>query len=395
MIAYFDCFSGISGDMTLGAFVSLGVPIEWLEKQLHSIPLPEIELTTEPISRHGISANQVNVHAKSSAKARDYNSIATLIKNSPLHSTVKAKSLDIFDRLATAEAHIHGRPKGKVHFHEVGGLDAIADVVGTALCIEYLKIDQVIASAIPLGKGFVECSHGTLPVPAPATLAILKDIPVYGARINQEIVTPTGAAIIASLAESFGEIPNMMVEAIGYGAGKREIEDRPNLLRVLIGKSARISGDSHLAGHTETIGVVETCVDDMNPEHIGFMMDRLYEDGALEVYLLPVFTKKNRPGTMIQVLCRLENKNVVLQRILSETTSLGARYYNTQRLTLVREGITIKSPFGKIQAKRVTDLSGAARIVPEYEVCRKIALEKNIPIKDVYTSIFRESKVQS
>lgn len=387
MIAYFDCFCGISGDMTLGAFIDIGVPLSWLKDSLTKIPLKDFDLSAESISRSGIKAQRVHVITKNTSRSRHYAEIKDLVKNSPLPKKVKEKSLEIFERLAIAEAEIHGQPKEKVHFHELGGIDAIVDIVGTALCLEYLCIEKVVASKIPLGNGFVSCRHGTLPVPAPATLSILKGTPVYGTEIPYELVTPTGAAIITSLADSFGNIPDMIVEKTGYGAGKRELKTIPNLLRIIIGTSA-----NHMSDYQkDRISVVETCIDDMNPEFFGFVMDRLFDEGALDVYLIPVVMKKNRPGTMLQVLCMEDRKKSIINRILSETTSLGVRYYDVQRTKLVRENITIKTSYGNIQVKRVKDPSGSVRLVPEYEVCKKIALEKEIPLKTVYDTIIKET----
>ena len=291
------------------------------------------------------------------------------------------------ETFAEVESGIHGCSKEKVHFHEVGGIDAIVDIVGTALCIEYLGIKNVIASRIPLGTGFVSSRHGILPVPAPATLAILKDVPVYGTGIEHELVTPTGAAIITTLAKSFGTMPDMIVGRTGYGAGEKDIESIPNLLRVITGTVL----DRQKGYSKDTIVVVETCIDDMSPEVFGFIMDRLFEDGALDVYWVPIFMKKNRPGTMIQVLCRRNHQEKIIHRILSETTSLGVRYYDADRAELARDSITVKTIFGNMQVKRVKDLNGNFRIVPEYEVCKRIALEKNIPFRVVYDTISKEA----
>ncbi len=353
--------------------------------------LPHVELSAEPVFRNGITAQSVHVRTEDEVVSRDYNQIKSLIENSSLSGRVKGLSLDIFEKIARAEAQIHGCSKDKVHFHEVGGIDAIVDIVGTALCVEYLGIEKVISSKIALGQGFLTCRQGTLPVPAPATLAILENIPIYGSGINHELVTPTGAAIIATLADAFEDMPNMTIAKTGYGAGKRELEKIPNILRVITGHLDPFELDRQTGPQNETIGVVETCVDDMNPELLGFMMERLYEDGALEVYLIPIYMKKNRPGTMVQVLCRAEQSDVFIERILSETTSLGVRFYKTQRLTLFREPIMLDTPFGEIQVKRIRDLSGTVRIVPEYEVCRKIAVEKKMPLRIVYETIIKNS----
>lgn len=387
MLAYFDCFCGISGDMTLGAFIDIGVPLSWLKDSLKKLPLKDFDISVESIFRSGIKAKSVNVLTKDNLKSRHYAEIKALVQNSHLSRKVKQRSLEIFERLATAESEIHGQPKEKVHFHETGGIDAIVDIAGTALCLEYLGIEKVIASRIPLGTGFVSCQHGTLPVPAPATISILKGVPVYGTKIPHELVTPTGAAIITSITDSFENIPDMIVKKTGYGAGKRNLKTIPNLLRIIIGTPA-----NHMSDYQQDrISIVETCIDDMNPEFFGFLMERLFEEGAIDVYLIPVFMKKNRPGTMVQVLCMENRKKSIINRILSETTSLGVRYYDVQRAKLVRKQINVKTTYGIIKAKEIQQSNGSFRIVPEYEVCKKIALEKNIPIRIVYDTIAKEA----
>ncbi len=387
MLAYFDCFSGISGDMTLGALLDLGVPVKWLQERLKKIPLKTFDLKVDQKLKNGLKAQNVYVQVKDDGKSRNYKQIKRLIQASPLTDGVKNKSLKIFKKIASAEAKIHQCPIEEVHFHEVGGVDAIVDIVGTALCLEYLGIKRIIASAIPLGRGFVSCSHGTIPIPAPATIEILKDVPLYGTQLEHELVTPTGAAIIASISDSFGVIPLMTVEKIGYGAGKKDLGGRPNMLRVITGTAIDSRMENHTGYQMDRIVVVETCIDDMNPEIFGFLMDRLFEDGALDVLWVPVYMKKNRPGTMIQVMCVDEIKDMVIDRILSETTSLGIRYYDVQRRFLERQRIKIITEYGKLYVKQVKNLNGSVRIVPEYEVCKKIASEKNIPIRKVYDTI--------
>jgi hypothetical protein len=384
--AYFDCFSGISGDMTLGALIDLGTPVEWLQDELSRLPLNGFKLSTAPVMRNGIQATFVTVEIENSEHSRDYKKIKSLIEACPLSDAVKSKSLTIFERLALAEAGIHGCAPEEVHFHEVGGIDAIVDIVGSALCLEKLGIDRVISSRIPLGSGFLDCQHGKLPVPAPATIEILKDVSVFGTDVDAELVTPTGAAIIASLAASFGPLPPMHVKKTGYGAGQRELADRPNLLRIITGTAAD-PAEGLLA---DQIIILETCIDDMNPEFFGFIMERLYAEGALDVYWIPVYMKKNRPGTLIQVLCEEGGKDRLIQRILSETTSLGVRYYKATRKLLAREQLTVKTSFGKIQVKRVKDPDGGERFVPEYDVCREIAMKRNLPLRVVYETITRE-----
>jgi uncharacterized protein (TIGR00299 family) protein len=337
--------------------------------------------------RNGIRAKLVTVEVKDRDHPRDYKKIKSLLENCPLSDAVKSRSLTIFERLALAEADIHGCTPDEVHFHEVGGVDAIVDIVGTALGLEKLGINQVISSRIPLGSGFVDCQHGKLPVPAPATIEILKAVTVYGTDVAHELVTPTGAAIITSLAESFGPFPAMRVEKTGYGAGQRELADRPNLLRIITGSPAA-SADGL---STDEIIILEACIDDMNPELFGYIMERLFSDGALDVYWIPLHMKKNRPGTMAQVLCEEADKDRLIQRLLSESTSLGVRYYKARRKLLARERLTIQTSLGEIQVKRVKDPDGNERLVPEYDVCREIALKRNLPLRVVYDTIAKEA----
>jgi len=390
MIIYFDCISGSSGDMTLGAFIDLGVPVEWLKETLAGMPLTGFNISVTSEKRNGIAAKSVHVHTEDDTGSRSYGQIQELIGKSQLPESVKDLSLKIFGRIAEAEAGIHDHSIENVHFHEVGSMDAIVDIVGTALCVEHTGVKKMIASRIPLGSGFTECSHGTIPVPAPATIEILKNIPVYGTGIKHELVTPTGAAIIATLAESYQDIPEMLVQKIAYGAGKREMEERPNVLRLVKGTETFSEKNAVPYKDNDFIIIVETNIDDMNPEIYGYLMERLFDDGALDVCIFPVFMKKNRPGNMVQVLCRQEATETIIHRILSETTSLGVRYYTARRETLVREKAKVDTSFGGIYIKRVVGPDGETSIVPEYEVCRKIAIENNIPIIDVYNLIAKE-----
>ena len=389
MIAYFDCFSGISGDMTLGAFIDLGVSSEWLKAQFEALALPGFELAVGTVTRNGICAKNVQIQIKEDAGSRNYKVIIGIIEKSSLSSKVKETSLSIFEKIAEAEAKIHGCPKDQVHFHEVGGIDSLVDIVGTALCVEYLKIEKVMASPIPLGRGFVDCAHGTLPLPAPATLDILKGVPIYGTKIPHELVTPTGAAIIVTLADSFEAMPDMIIEKTGYGAGKHTFEGIPNLLRIVMGTRSVFSGKSRKGHQEDRIVMVETCIDDMNPEVFGFLMERLFEKGALDVFWIPIFMKKNRPATMVKVLCSEDLCERVTDCILSETTSTGVRFYPAKRRMLRRERIVVNTAFGEIAAKQMIELDGSIRIVPEYEICKKIALEKNLPLRVVYDTILK------
>jgi len=393
MLAYFDCFSGISGDMTLGALVDLGVPIEWLKDQLGRLPLQNFDVTVTSVHRNGIHAKLVHVAADDDNTSRNFSQIRALIENSPLTDRVKSTSLKIFIKLAEAEARIHGCSLEEVHFHEVGGVDAIVDIVGTALGLEYLAIEKIIASPIPLGKGFVTCSHGKLPVPVPATLGILKDLPVYGTTIPHELVTPTGAAIISASAQGFAAMPNMIIRKTGYGAGQRDLADQPNLLRIILGSEPRAETGLSAEFQEDRIEIIETSIDDMNPELFGHLMDRLFEDGALDVCWIPIHMKKNRPGTMLQVLCKRDKRNILIHRILSESTTLGVRYYESRRRLLWRDQLEVETSYGKLAVKRVKDPQGTIRIIPEYEVCQRIARERDLPLRIVYDTVAREAAV--
>jgi uncharacterized protein (TIGR00299 family) protein len=391
MLAYFDCFSGISGDMTLGALIDLGVPIHWLKDRLRSIPLTDFDITATAVHRNGIHATSVRVDAFENKTSRNFSEIRRLIQDSPLPDTVKLTGVQMFEKIAKAEARIHSCSPEEVHFHEVGGIDAIVDIVGTVLCLDYLGIKKILASRIPMGKGFVTSRHGKIPVPAPATVAILEGVPVYGANIPHELVTPTGAAIIVTLAQSFETLPDMVIKQTGYGAGQRDLEERPNLLRIIMGLESDLVTDLPDETRTDKISILETCIDDMSPEVFGYLMDRLFEDGALDVYWIPIHMKKNRPGTMLQVLCKNEVRDDLIHRILLETTTLGVRYYESCRRLLWRDNLDLKTAYGTISVKRVKDPQGNVRIVPEYEVCRKIALEKDIPLRTVYDTLARQA----
>jgi uncharacterized protein (TIGR00299 family) protein len=391
MIAYFDCFSGISGDMTLGALIDLGVPAGWLKESIAALPLSGFDILVSEVEYNGIRARRVEVAAPDDHHHRHYADIRELIGKSPLPEKARRTALDVFRRLAEAEGGVHGCSPEEVHFHEVGGVDAIVDVVGAALGMEYLGVTEAAASPVPTGSGYVDCRHGRLPVPAPATVALLKGVPVTGGGAAYELTTPTGAAIVSTLAASFGPMPAMTVRGAGYGAGRRNLEPGPNLLRIVIGERSE-SAALDLGGfRQDRIVIVEAGIDDMNPEVFGYVMDRLFEDGALDVAWIPVQMKKNRPGTMLQVLCRRERLEAVARRVLNETTSLGVRYYEAGRFLVERDQVTVESSFGRIPVKRIRYPLGEVRFAPEYEVCRRIALEKGVPIRTVYEIIAREA----
>ncbi len=388
MIAYFDIFSGISGDMTLGAFVDLGVPVKWLESKLQTTLSSEVTINSETILKNGLSAQNLIVKSLDNSHPRDYQKITKLISESAFSMRVKDLSLAAFEKIAAAEAKIHSKDIGNVHFHEVGAVDSIVDIIGTFLCIEYLNIDTIYASKIVLGSGLVECSHGIIPIPAPATLAILKGVPVKPHEGSGEMVTPTGAAIITTLTEEFGKMPEMRIKNIGYGAGKNDLESRiPNLLRIIVGEDGNDNGKRDGQIIEEELYVIETTIDDMPPEYSGYIFEKLFNTGALDVCHIPVQMKKNRPGTRVEVICKKENLYNIIDIIFQESTTTGIRFHKVKRAILKRERVKIKTKFGEIFAKKVTNPDNSIEIMPEYEEMKKIAKNKNIPLKKVYSQV--------
>ena len=376
--AYLDCFSGISGDMFLGALLDAGLPLEILKEALHSLPLKGYRLETQREERGHLFGTRFLVEVdKDEQVERGIEDIEKIIEAGRLSDDVKQKSIEIFEAIAREEAMIHNRAREEIHFHEVGAADSIIDIVGTMVGIEFFNIDVISASSLPLGSGFVETAHGKIPLPAPATMALLKGLPVYDSGLAYELVTPTGAALIKGLASAFGAMPSMIVEDVGYGVGSRNLPDRPNLLRILIGRN-------RIEEQIDTVVILEANLDDTNPEWMGFLMDRLFEAGALDVVFCPVQMKKNRPGILIQVLGKPHQRDSLMDILFRETTTLGVRFRYSQRKVLLRDTDEIESPWGKIRAKKVLREDGSVFFLPEYEACRKIAEENRIPIKEIY-----------
>lgn len=303
--------------------------------------------------------------------------IREIILKSDLSEQVKTKSINIFENLAKAEGKIHNRPPEDVHFHELGAVDSIIDIVGTVFAIECMCIDSISASTIPLGSGFVDCAHGRMPVPAPATLDLLKGIPVFDSGVSYEMVTPTGAALVTGLAKSFGTMPPMTIHEVGYGVGSRDLPDRPNLLRLLI-------GEQNPEQNLDTVLIIETDLDDVSPEWLGYIMDRLFEAGALDVTFHPVHMKKNRPGTHVEIIGRPEQKDSLMDILFRESMTLGIRFRYSQRSVLERSVEEMESPWGIIRVKKVVDRHGATLILPEYEACREAALKTDRPLRDIF-----------
>lgn len=390
MLAYFDCFSGISGDMTLGALIDLGVPVDKLEHDLALLLTEPFSLQVTPVERHGIRALHCEVVAEKRSPSRHYADIRKLIGYSGLPESVKKTALAIFHKIAVAEAGIHGEVVDAVHFHEVGALDSIVDIVGSVLGLAHLGVTRVMASSLPQGRGFVDCRHGRLPLPAPATLSLLQGIPVHGVDVEGELVTPTGAAIMATLGERFGAMPAMKIKAVGYGAGQRNYPDHPNLLRVMIGNplTPGCEQDGYLV---DTVHVIETTIDDMNPEIFGYLMEELFASGALDVVWIPVYMKKNRPGTLVQVLGHASHVDTLRNILFKETTTIGLRVSTARRWMLPRETLTLSLPVGRVALKRITIPDGEIRWVPEYESCRRVAREQDISIRRAYERIAGEA----
>jgi hypothetical protein len=384
-IAYFDCFSGVSGDMALGALIDLGVPVEDLITGMKQIKaLKEWSIETRRERRSAIEGTRVLISAGEQPH-RKFSDIQALFDESSLDPGVREKSLAVFARLADAEARVHGVPPESVHFHEVGAIDSILDIAGVIFCLEYLKIERIYSSSLPLGRGFAKTQHGTVPLPAPATSILLSGAAVHGSTIERELVTPTGAAILATLAEAYGPIPPMTLIATGYGVGTHPASDPPNLLRVLLGEEKIILPVRDLL-------LIETNIDDMNPEFYNYVSGKLFALGALDVSVIPAQMKKNRPGVLLRVLVEPALETAAAGIIFSETTSLGVRVMEVRRIELPREEKVASTIFGPCRMKRVVLPNGGERLIPEYEECKRIAEQTGTPLPDVYRRVTESAK---
>jgi pyridinium-3,5-bisthiocarboxylic acid mononucleotide nickel chelatase len=382
---YFDCFAGASGDMILGAMVAAGVDTSVLTDQLALLGASNYEIRFETVNRSGISATYARIRVETEHAHRHLGDIIQIIDNSRLSDTVKKRAAAIFSRLAEAEARVHNEPVEKIHFHEVGALDAIIDVVGAAVCFELLGIERFACSALHVGSGTVEMAHGRFPVPPPAVVELLKGAPVYSTDIKGELVTPTGAAIISTVCTEFGSIPKMKLETTGYGAGTREYVKFPNVLRVLIGE------DETTTTVNERLWMVETNVDDLSPQIFGHVMERALETGALDCYFTPIQMKKSRPGVLLSILCRDADRDALSQMIFAETTTLGVRSYEVERRALERETVRVETQYGPIDVKVARMNGRVVNRMPEYEQCREAARAANIPLMVVEEAARMES----
>ncbi len=392
---YFDCFAGVSGDMIIGALVDLVVDAESLKAQLTSLNLSGCEIKTERVKRSGIAAVKFNVEVDQSAQpARSLDDIKEIINRSLLSEQVKARSIRAFELLAEAEARVHATTPDKVHFHEVGAVDSIIDTVGAMIGFEMLDVEKFFCSPMRIGHGSIETEHGRLPIPAPATAELLRGVPVYAGDIEGEFVTPTGAAIVVSLCEKFGPLPEIRIEKTGFGAGSRNPRGLPNALRLILGEVAQ---SSHLDGASleriemqsatpTRVMVIETNIDDMNPQVFGFVMDRAFELGALDAFLTPVQMKKSRPGNLLTILCEPLRLDAMIEMLLSETTTLGVRYYEAQRRVLERAIEFVETRYGCVRVKVARDGARTLHFQPEYKDCARIASDAGVPLIEVQSA---------
>jgi uncharacterized protein (TIGR00299 family) protein len=375
--AYFDCFSGASGDMILGALIDAGLSPQRLREELKKLRIPTVHLRVKKVLKRGISGTQVIVEGRTEKRShRNLKEVLQILGRSRVDSEVKAKSEEVFRRIASVEAKIHQIPEEEVHFHELGGLDSIVDIVGSIWGIRALGIDKIHVSKVNVGGGFVKCEHGVLPVPAPATLSLMKGRPIYSSGVERELLTPTGAALLTTLGSEFGSMPRIHVKRIGYGAGRDDLP-HPNLLRLMVGTSESISGK-------ETVAVIETNIDDMNPQLYDYVMEKLLAMGVLEVFITPILMKKNRPGHLLTVISPSGKLPSVSKFLFRETTTLGLRWREEEREKADREILSFQTKHGRVRFKLARWEGRMVNLSPEYDDCKRLALEKGVPLKEVF-----------
>ena len=382
-IAYFDCFSGASGDMILGSLIDAGLSRRGLREELKKLRIPNVRLKTERVLKAGLAATQVIVEGKNEKRThRNLIEILRIIERSRVETYVKEKSKEIFRRIARVEGEIHRTPMEEIHFHEVGGLDSIVDIVGSVWGIRQLGIEKIYVSKVNVGGGFVKCEHGILPVPAPATLSLMEGKPIFSSGVERELFTPTGAAILTTLGSGFGSMPPINIERIGCGAGRADLP-HPNLLRLIIGTSESAFGK-------ERVVVIETNIDDMNPQFYDYVMEKLFALKVLEVFVTPILMKKNRPGHLLTVICPSEMLASVTEFLLEETTTIGLRWHEEERAKADREIISHRTKYGRIRFKVSRWEGKVVNLSPEYEDCKRLALEKGVPLKQIFEEVKRE-----
>jgi uncharacterized protein (TIGR00299 family) protein len=374
---YLDCFSGVSGDMMLGVLVDLGVEVSHLRRRLRTLPVRGWEIEARPARRARLGGTKVEVEVSGRQPERGIADIRRIIGRSRLSEAVRSRSLKAFERLVKAEARVHRVPPAKVHLHEVGAVDAIVDIVGTMIGLEALGWPRIVCSPLHVGRGTVTMAHGTFPVPPPAVAELLRGRPCYATHVEGELVTPTGAALVTTLATDFGPMPPMRLQKVGYGAGSRQYDTHPNLLRGLYGDLL------DEAAVRETVVVIQTTIDDMNPQLYGHLMERLFAAGALEVFYTPIQMKKNRPGTMATVIVPEQRLEAVTEVIFRETTTIGFRYLPMGRIEMARRTQSVRTPWGPVRMK-ISHYNGEVmQTTPEYEDCRALALAAGVPLKEV------------
>jgi hypothetical protein len=398
-VLYLDCIGGISGDMTLGALLDLGLDLKTLRRELAKLKLDEFEVSARRDQRQAITGMKFEVHVREHHHAHDhgrphehehhgrtYSGIKRLIESSQLADDVKRHAVGAFRRLAVAEGKIHGIEPEKVHFHEVGAVDSIVDFVGACIGLRELGVGKVVASApLRTGFGFVDCAHGRFPVPGPATVELLKGVAIYAGDEEAELITPTGAALLREFAEEFGPMPAMTVQAIGYGLGTRNLPRTPNVLRAVLGETTE-------AKQTDRIVVQETNLDDVTPQVLGDVMERALAAGALDVFHTPIQMKKNRPGVMLSVLCAPEDAERLSRLLLTDTTAFGVRRTEAQRLKLAREVVTVKTAFGAVEVKLGRLDGKVVSASPEFESCKRAAARAKTPVRRVITAALAQAE---
>lgn len=396
---YFDCFAGASGNMILGALVALGVNKNELVEQIRLLDVSDFEIEFTTMDQSGISAIHAAVKITPEHAHRHLRTIEKIINDSRLNESVKTRTIAIFTKLAEAEAKVHGTDASKIHFHEVGAMDAIIDVVGACVGFEILGIEKFACSKIHTGSGFVKMAHGKFPIPPPAVAEILqsKNAPIYQTEIEGELITPTGAAIIATVCDSFGKLPEMKIEKTAYGAGTREYKDFPNALRLILGETENelweeSNGKWKMKNgkSNENLLLLETNIDDLSPEILGFVMERAFESGALDCWFTPIQMKKNRPATMISILCEPPKREVLTELLYTETTTLGVRIRPVERECLPRETVKVETEYGAINVKIAKFKNKIVNAKPEYDQIREIALKSNKSLREIEREVLNK-----
>lgn len=392
-IAYLDASSGVSGDMFLAAMLDAGLPEAALLAELGKISVGPYEFKSVQVMRSSLAGRHIEFIIPEKQPHRHLHHIEKMLIESALSESVKKNALVVFKHLAEAEGKLHAKPPTSVHFHEVGAVDAVLDIAGACAGLELLGIDELYCSPLNVGGGHVQAAHGNLPIPAPATAELLKGLPVYSTGIEGELVTPTGAAIVRTLAKEFGPMPAMKVAVIGYGAGTRDFPGHPNIARLFVGEKS--GGSVAKAAGGEVVSVIQANVDDMNPQLFGYMMEKALAAGALDVTCGAIQMKKNRPGLEITVLCPPERTDALARILFEETTTLGLRIHEARRLTLAREAVSVETPYGPVRVKVARSEGRVLNAAPEYEDCRRLAEEKSVPLKEIMQAAqaaFRQKK---